>query len=126
MDEPKQAGFDRGKLKRELDVLRKASGGPGFVVIRHGFLVFAAGKISQPCPVCSMSKSLISLTFGYLQQQGRVKLDDPMVLPDDPMARRATYRQYLNMTSDYGLEPSVAGKYYAYNNAAKIGKIAFG
>jgi CubicO group peptidase (beta-lactamase class C family) len=115
---PKQAGFDGGKLRRELDVLRKASGGPGVVVIRHGFLVFAVGKISQPCSLFSLSKSLTSLVFGYLQQQGRVKLDDPVVLPDDPMARRATFRQYLNMTSNYGLDPPVAGKYYAYNNAA--------
>lgn len=113
-----QVGIDEKKLKEGITPLRKASGGPGLVVVRHGYLVYSAGRYTEPGKVFSMSKSLTSLIFGYLQAAGKVCLDDRVELSSDPRAHPATFRNYLNMTSNYGLEPPVAGKFFAYNNGA--------
>ncbi len=91
------------------------------VVIRHGKLVATKGTYTTAAPIWSDSKSLCAMIFGRQLQLGNIANYDVTVPGSDvPTGPTATFRQFLNMTSDYNLDsPSHApGTHHAYNNGA--------
>lgn len=91
------------------------------VVVRHGKLVASKGTYTTAAPTWSASKSLCALIFARQLQLGNIADYDVTVPGSDvPTSPTATFRQFLNMTSDYNLDsPSHApGQHHAYNNGA--------
>jgi CubicO group peptidase (beta-lactamase class C family) len=116
--EPNKAGFHAERLHRKLEEIAKLGDQSAIVVVRYGYIVATVGDIREPRRMYSMTKSIAALVFAYLQEKSQVKLDEEVESSNNPEARKATFRQYLNMTSNHGLDPPVAGAYCAYNNEA--------
>ncbi|MFH0946871.1 MAG: DUF5060 domain-containing protein [Planctomycetota bacterium] len=110
---PESVGMDAALLQAALSSLNG-----NVMVVRNGYLVGQANGIDQETLLYSVSKSLTALVFGCLLQSGQASLDDLVPYSDNPGAPLASYRQFLSMTSDYGLSPHSPGNYYAYNNKA--------
>ena len=77
-----------------------------------GQLIYSKGDITKPVPAYSISKSLSALVFGHLRQLNKV--DYKTVVPN---SGKATYAQFLSMSSNYKLK-GAPGESHAYNNAA--------
>lgn len=88
------------------------------IVIRNGYVVGTKGNVTTTGYSWSASKSLTSMIFGRLFYLRQVTLDATVPGSDFPTAPTATYRQFLTMTSDFGLnQPSHApGLHFGYNN----------
>jgi CubicO group peptidase (beta-lactamase class C family) len=113
---PDSQGFDAAKLSSGIDGINN---GGNVMVIRNGYVVKTRGNIGQTgINIFSAAKSITSLVFARLLQQGKVRYDDTLPGSDFPRAPVATFRQFLTMTSDYGLTPHEPGRHYAYNNEA--------
>ena len=110
---PEEVGLDSQKLEANFQKFT----GP-LVVVKNGNLIYAKGDITKPIPIFSISKSLTALVFATLLQQEKVDYDDLLPGSNLPNQPQATFRQFMTMTSDYGLTPHEPGKYYAYNNNA--------
>jgi hypothetical protein len=110
---PESMGMDADVLNSGLKFL------PGnIVVVRHGRVVASKGDVAKEYPLYSVSKSLTSMIFARLLQEGEADYDDLVPGSDYPSGPEATFRHFLNMLSDYGLEPHEPGRHYAYNNQA--------
>ncbi|MFH0944475.1 MAG: DUF5060 domain-containing protein [Planctomycetota bacterium] len=108
---PETVGFDPAALNAAL------SGASGNIaVVRYGYLAGTRGNVTQRVPLYSASKSITALLFGVTLQAGQHQMDDLVPGSDRPSAPLASYRQFLSMTSDYGLTPHGPGQHYAYNN----------
>lgn len=142
---PAQAGLDSGVLVSALSSLT-AHGHVGRVMVtRYGSHVqipdgiagSSARNISQPGPIWSISKSLMALSAGLLLRNGSLRLDDTLPFSNDPPRAAAylsipatefegaasdgplrTLRQFMSMTSDFGVPGGEPGRNGAYNNAA--------
>lgn len=90
------------------------------IVIRNGYVVGTKGNVATTGLTWSASKSLTSLIYARQLYLNTVNHDDTVPASDFPSAPTATFRQFLSMTSDYGLnQPSHApGTHFAYNNGA--------
>jgi len=92
---------------------------PGNVVVmRDGEIIHASGEVEKPIFVYSVSKSLTALVAGRLLHEGVVTLDEEIGGSNVSANPPATLRQFMSMTSDYGLVPHAPGQHYAYNNQA--------
>lgn len=111
--DPAAAGFDAPALRAALGSLEGNA-----VVVRHGKLVAVQGDPGEPRPVNSVSKTFTSIVFAVLLGQGKLRLGDVVPGSAHPGPPPATYRQFLNMTSDYGLIPHAPGTRFAYHNPA--------
>lgn len=142
---PAQAGLDVGVLVSALSALT-AHGKVGRVMVTrygshvqlpNGLAGSSVHNISQPAPIWSISKSLVALSAGLLLRNGSLGLDDTLPLSNDPPRAAAylgipvdefegaasdgplrTLRQFLSMTSDFGVPGGEPGRNGAYNNAA--------
>ena len=110
---PESMGFDPVLFQAALNSING-----NLAVVREGYLVGQRGNIGEGQLLYSVSKALTSTVFGTLLQSGQVGLDDLVPFSDNPSAPLASYRQFLNMTSDYGLTPHDPGNHHAYNNKA--------
>ena len=139
---PERAGLDEAKLVSGLAALSEHGDVGRVMVTRWGSHVAlpsapASHNLSEPAPVWSVSKSLVALSTGLLLQNGSLALDDTLPLSNDPaQAAEAlgipatdfagaaaggplrTVRQFMSMTSDFGIRGGEPGKNGAYNNAA--------
>jgi CubicO group peptidase (beta-lactamase class C family) len=110
---PESVGLDSNRLAANMNSL------PGpLAVVRNGSLVYSKGDIAHPRDLFSISKSLTALIFGRLLLLGQAHYDDLVPGSAVPTVPLASYRHFLNMTSDYGLTPRDPGKQYAYNSHA--------
>lgn len=113
---PESQGLNGLTLQRLLEAIPNHG---NVAVIRNGYFVATAGDTADPnINIFSATKSLTALIFARLLEQGRVRYDDALPRSDYPGGERATFRQFLSMTSDYDLAPRAPGKHYAYNNTA--------
>ncbi|NES84009.1 MAG: serine hydrolase [Moorea sp. SIO2B7] len=113
MKTPEEVGLDSAKLEKNLS----SFSGP-VIVIRDGYLIYSKGDLTKQVQTFSVSKSITALIFATLLQQGKLNYDDLVPDSDLPSAPQASFRHFLTMTSDYGLNPHNPGKHYAYNNNA--------
>ena len=113
---PQEVGMDPVKFAAAMDKMPSPS-----LVIRNGKIVGQKGDITRPGFIWSASKSLVALVYARLLQQGKISGYDAVV-PNSavPTSPSVTYRQFLTMTSDYGLTPRAPGTHYAYNNGAVV------
>lgn len=117
---PEQVGLDRTKL----DALRELVGGRGCVV-RHGYMTYSWGDVSQSGDVASAVKPVISTLLLMAVQDDRVKSVDEPVANSDPRLRALnggkdaaiTWRHLASQTSGYGLAER-PGEAWAYNDCA--------
>jgi CubicO group peptidase (beta-lactamase class C family) len=115
-DTAESQGLDGKKLDAGLGKMAHAG---NIVVIRNGRLVATQGSVGDSgINIYSASKSITALVFARLLQGSKVSYDDLIPGSDHPEKPRASFRQFLSMTSDYGLTPHRPGKHYAYNNKA--------
>lgn len=112
---PAEMGFDAGAFATALAACPDRT-----IVIRNGYIVGTKGDVTLTGLTWSASKSLTSLIYARQLYLHTVNHDDAVPSSDFPSAPTATYRQFLSMTSDYGLnQPSHApGSHFAYNNGA--------
>ncbi len=127
-----ELGFDERKLATGL-----AAFSSNVVIVRRGYLCTTTrGDISASIKLYSVGKSITALVFGAVLQHERADsatgksplrggatcpsptLDTLVDGSDFPVPPKASYRQFMSMTSDYGLTPHEPGKHYAYNNEA--------
>lgn len=112
---PEEVGMDPVKFATAMNSLPSPA-----VVIRHGKIVGQKGDIARTGFVQSASKSLTALIAGRLIQQGQLSYDTLVPGSDNPTKPLASYRQFMNMTSDFHLSPHSPGNHYAYNNGAVV------
>ena len=81
---PEKMGISSSSIKRYLEALAKADLSTHDVIIaRGGNIVFE--KYWQPFDkdflhrMYSVTKSFVSIAIGFLEQEGKLKLDDPIV-----------------------------------------------
>ena len=110
---PEAVGLDTNKLEANFQNFSSP-----LVVIKDGNLIYSKGDITEPIKTYSIGKSLTSMVFGTLLQEGKANYDDLIPNSDLPSQPQASFRQFMTMTSDYGLTPHEPGQYYAYNNNA--------
>jgi CubicO group peptidase (beta-lactamase class C family) len=110
---PEEVGLDSNKLEANFQNFQ----GP-LVVVKDSYLVYSKGDITEPIKTYSVSKSLTSLIFATLLQQGKADYDDLIPGSNLPGTPKSSFRHFMTMTSDYGLTPHEPGKHYAYNNNA--------
>jgi len=110
---PEDMGFDPAALSAAL-----ANTTGNVTVVRYGYLVGTRGDVARKYPLYSASKSITSLLYGVKMQAGQLRYDDLVPGSGYPSAPLASYRQFMSMTSDYGLSPHAPGQHYAYNNKA--------
>ncbi len=112
---PEDQGLNGTILTSNLNALSNAG---NVVIIRNGYLVASKGNISRKERTYSVSKSITALMFARALQLGLVNYDDPVRGSNNPSGPSATFRNFLTMTSDYGLTPHNPGSNHAYNNNA--------
>lgn len=109
---PEQMGISSGDILRYIQKLDAANLATHSVIIaRHGHVIFekywAPYQKDELHRIYSATKSFVSLAIGFLEQDGLIKLDDPIIryfpeesgnLTDENM-RRQTIRQMLTMTT---------------------------
>jgi CubicO group peptidase (beta-lactamase class C family) len=110
---PEKVGLDAKKLEANF----KNFQGP-LLVVKDGYLVYAKGDITKPIKIYSIGKSLTSIIFATLLQQGKADYDDLIPGSNLSTTHKSSFRHFMTMTSDYGLTPHKPGKHYAYNNNA--------
>lgn len=110
---PESQGMDPAKLQSALN---KVFGHA--ICIRSGYVVGVKGDASKRYETYSVGKSLTSLVFGRLLQQGTLQLTSGVPGSNYPSAPFANYRQMMSMVSDYGLNPHQPNQHFAYNNKA--------
>jgi hypothetical protein len=90
------------------------------LVTKDGRIIAAKGDITLEGYIWSTSKMLCSLIFARQKYLGNIAYSDTIPSSDFPTTPTATALQFLQMTSDYGLDqPSHSpGNHYAYNNGA--------
>ncbi|GAA0726064.1 hypothetical protein GCM10009430_32630 [Aquimarina litoralis] len=112
---PNSVGVDQSKLNANMQSIPKKG---NVVVIKDGKLIYSSGSINKKIKTYSIGKSITSLIFARAMQMGRVNLEQNVPNSNNPTNPLATYKQFLSMTSDYGLSPHQPGQNYAYNNNA--------
>lgn len=110
---PESLGLDGSALRDGCMPLPGA-----MMVCVGGRVVHEQGAVHQPAAMYSVSKALAGLVAARLVREGRLDLDEIVPGSEVPFGPGATYRQFLNMTSDFGLVPHEPGRHYAYNNQA--------
>jgi CubicO group peptidase (beta-lactamase class C family) len=117
---PDAVGLDRATLDR----LAEHVGGRGCVV-RHGYLVYAWGDITEARDVASAFKPVLSTLLFFAVQDGLITSPHAPVAGHEPRLLelnadkdgRITWKQLAQQTSGYGLaEPP--GTAYSYNDHA--------
>ncbi len=110
---PESVGLDSTKLFPAVAGLN----GNVFVT-KDGFAVAQKGDVAKKFPLYSVAKSITALVFGAALRQGKVAMDDTVAGSAYPSGPLSTYRQFLSMRSDFGLQPHAPGGNFAYNNMA--------
>ncbi len=110
---PAEVGMDAAKLAQALSTLNG-----NVAVVRFGKLAGIKGDITYSTPLYSVGKSITSSLFGVLMYQGSVDYTTLVPGSNYPTSPFGTYRDFMRMTSDYGLSPHTPGSRYAYNNKA--------
>lgn len=118
---PAEAGLDAAQLDRFRERTMARDG----CVIRHGYLVYAWGNVSEPQQWGSAIKPVNSTMLLFAMKEGRVQSpDDPVrpwvqkVFPGNDLLekdRTMTFRHLCNMTSGYAL-PEAPGAAWGYND----------
>jgi CubicO group peptidase (beta-lactamase class C family) len=141
---PASAGLNETRLRASLAALADGGRQIGRVHIsRWGRQILLpgsavdSGNLSMPSPIWSVSKSLCAIGAGLLLTNGSVTLDELLPLSNNPTEAAVelglpaadfagaaiggplrSLRQFLTMTSDFGLANPLPGRQCAYNNAA--------
>ncbi|MEO0478675.1 MAG: hypothetical protein AAF196_04265 [Planctomycetota bacterium] len=121
-DTPESQGLDSAILASELAATPFPGNNGPFAVFANGQLVYSVGDITAPQPLFSCSKVLAGMVAARLIQLGTLPNLDfvvPNTVPQNWPAYPgdATLRQFMTMTSDYGLTPYMpAGGQFAYSN----------
>jgi len=100
-------GIDPRRLERAIDHLRRVTGDDGVahtVVIKDGSVIWRGRRADQPVNIWSCTKSLLSVCFGLLWDEGKVQPGDPAwrympALRDDYPA--VTLEHLATFTSGY-------------------------
>lgn len=108
---PAEMGFDATAFAAALAACPDKT-----IVIRNGYVVGTKGNIATTGLVWSASKSLVALIFARQLYLNALTHDQTVAGSDVPTTPLATYRQFLSMSSDYGLNPHAPGTHFAYNN----------
>lgn len=110
---PAEMGFDTTAFNTAL-----ANCPDKTIVIRNGYVVGTKGNVATTGLVWSASKSLVALIYARQLYLRNVTHDATVAGSDFPSAPLATYRQFLSMSSDYGLSTGghSPGSHFAYNN----------
>jgi len=117
---PEDVGLDGEQLQR----LRELVGGSGCIV-RHGFMAYSWGEISEAADLASAAKPIISTLLLFAIQEKKLKSIDDRVSDVEPGLRdlnegkdaAITWRHLASQTSGYGLTDA-PGKAFAYNDFA--------
>ena len=112
---PEQAGLDPRYIRRFLADMKRDNVNLHDVILVRGDQIFfekywAPFTADQPHRMYSVTKSFVSIAIGFLEQEGKLDLDDPIVqyFPDkvgpqtNAMMRRQTIRDMLMMSSSSG------------------------
>ncbi|MGE0143818.1 MAG: hypothetical protein AB7I19_07895 [Planctomycetota bacterium] len=121
---PESVGLSAQALASGISALGwPARNGP-LMVVANGRIVYTVGDIARRESIFSCSKLVTNMLAAKARLDGRLASLD-VVVPNAPLGAAglsysgtATVRQFLTMTSDYGLPSPNPGRRYAYNNNA--------
>ena len=121
---PESQGIDGQKLLANLNALGVSL--EPLMVVANGYSVLEIGDVSQEQYLWSCSKVVTAMLAGRLIHEGQIAGLDAIVPNTHPShwytypggGPFATFRQFMAMTSDYGLVPYLPNTHYAYNNNA--------
>jgi len=111
---PEEVGISSANIRKFVDVLEENDlQTHNILLLRHGKLIFeqywAPFHREYKHRMYSVTKSFVSLAIGFLEQEGRISLDDPIrqYFPAEsenahPFRKAQTIRQMLMMATSYG------------------------
>ena len=121
---PESQGIDGQELRANLQAL----GVPlePLMVVANGYSILEIGDVGQEQYLYSCCKVVTAMLAGHLIYEGHIAELDEIVPNTHPGpwysypggGPYATFRQFMAMTSDYGLVPYLPNEHYAYNNNA--------
>ena len=121
---PEAQGIDGPALAAALAALPAPANRGPIMVVANGYVVHVVGDVTAPVPLFSCSKAMAGLVIARALHDGVIPSLDVLVPNTVPGAWSAypgdaTIRDFLTMTSDYGLPtPRQVGRRFAYNNHA--------
>lgn len=121
---PQAQGIDGAALAAAFAALPSPANQGPYMVVANGYVVHVVGDVTASVPLFSCTKGMTGLVIARAMRDGVISSLDTRVpntvvgawpaYPGD-----ATIRDFLTMTSDYGLpSPRQVGGRYAYNNHA--------
>src|SRR5882757_8760574 len=127
-EHPLQSGWNQSKLDHLHQFIHDSTQITGFMIVRHGTIVFDYGDLEENSYIASCRKSILAMLYGPHIKSGEINLDKTLkeLNIDDvggllPIEKEATVRDVISARSGVFHEASYPGDYLEF--APKRGSV---